>query len=134
MLEVSTRTLRPIDLRRALGLSSQQTNRFERWGLLPPAERSPSGRRRYGQRHLDAVLALRAMQAGCGWRRGCLVMRRVHQGDLAGALALIDERHAALHRQRQEVADTLRALEVLRAGAAPGESTPYRRGSGDRAV
>ena len=109
------KALRPIDLGRAVGLSSLQVNRFERWGLLSPAERTPTGRRRYAERHLDEILALRAMQAGYGWRLGNRVMRQVQKGDLAAALALVDEQHAALHRQRQEVADTLRALQTLHA-------------------
>ena len=120
------KALRPIDLGRAVGLSSVQVNRFEGWGLLSPAERTPTGRRRYAERHLDALLALRAMQAGYGWRRGNRVMRRVQQGDLAAALALVDEQHAALHRQRQEVADTLDALRTLRDAAAPARQTRWR--------
>jgi DNA-binding transcriptional MerR regulator len=113
------KALRPIDLGRAIGLSSLQVNRFERWGLLSPAERTPAGRRRYAERHLDEILALRAMQAGYGWRLGNRVMREVQKGDLAAALALVDEQHASLHRQRQEVADTLAALQTLHAAAAP---------------
>jgi DNA-binding transcriptional MerR regulator len=118
--------LRPVDLGRAVNLSSLQVNRFEGWGLLPPAERTATGRRRYAERHMDAILALRAMQAGYGWRLGNRVMRLVHQDDLAGALALVDEQHAALHRQRQEVADTLAALETLRAAEDPGRARAGR--------
>jgi DNA-binding transcriptional MerR regulator len=69
------------------------------------------------------------MQAGYGWRLGNRVMRLVHQGNLAAALALIDERHAALHRQRLEVAETERALQML-PGRAPVEPSPRRRATG----
>jgi DNA-binding transcriptional MerR regulator len=119
------KALRPIDLGRAIGLSSVQVNRFERWGLLSPAERTPTGRRRYAERHMDEILALRAMQAGYGWRLGNRVMRHVQKGDLAAALALVDEQHASLYRQRQEVADTLQALETHHA-AEPARSLPAR--------
>lgn len=123
------RPLRPVDLGRAVGLSAQQVNRYERWGLLPPAARSPTGRRLYGPEHRHAILALRAMQAGYGWMPANRVMRRVQQNDLPGAVALVDERHAVLHRQRQEVAETLRALETLRAGVPAGASARRRRGA-----
>ena len=59
--------------------------RYERWGYLPPAERTASGHRRYGPRHLHAILAVRAMQAGYGWFTGGRIMRRVQRGDVAGA-------------------------------------------------
>jgi DNA-binding transcriptional MerR regulator len=127
------KALRPIDLGRAVGLSSLQVNRFERWGLLSPAERTPTGRRRYAERHLDEILALRAMQAGYGWRLGNRVMRQVQKGDLPAALALVDEQHAALHRQRQEIADTLRALQTLHATAA-GEGQGGSMGAPGRAA
>lgn len=109
----SERPLRPVDLGRAIGLSGQVANRYEQWGLLPPVERSPTGRRLYGPQHLRAIVALRAMQQGYGWKPANQIMRLVHQGDLAGALARVDERHAALHRQRQEVDETLRVLQTL---------------------
>src|SRR5688572_31749675 len=64
------RALRPVELGRAIGLSAQQVRRYERWGYLPPAERTTSGHRRYGPRHLHAILAVRAMQAGYGWFTG----------------------------------------------------------------
>ncbi|HEV8635932.1 MAG TPA: MerR family DNA-binding transcriptional regulator, partial [Chloroflexota bacterium] len=127
------RHLRPVDLGRAVGLSAQQVNRYERWGLLPPAQRSPTGRRLYGPEHRHAILALRAMQAGYGWMPANRVMRRVQQRDLAGAVALVDERHAVLHRQRQEVAETLRALQTLAAGAPVGASARRRRSAGPAA-
>jgi DNA-binding transcriptional MerR regulator len=131
------RALRPVDLGRAIGLSGQMANRYEQWGLLPPAERSPTGRRCYGPQHLRAILALRAMQDGYGWKPANQIMRLVHQGDLAGALASVDDRHAALHRQRQEVEATLRVLQTLgdavsaaplpRRGRARGSDTPAGR-------
>jgi DNA-binding transcriptional MerR regulator len=124
--------LRPVDLGRAVGLSAQQARRYEALGFLPPGVRTAANQRRYGPRHLHAIRVLRALQAGYGgWWPAGEVMRRLHAGDLGGALALVDERHAALHRRRQEAEATLRALQALAggargagpAGAAPG---PYR--------
>ena len=112
------RALRPVELGRAIGLSAQQARRYERLGYLPPAERTASGHRRYGPRHLHAILAVRAMQAGYGWLTGGRIMRRVQRGNVAGALELVDECHAALHQRREEVAETLEALRLM---AASGE-------------
>lgn len=117
--------LRPVDLGRAIGLSAQQARRYEEWGFLPPAERSATGHRRYSEQHLHAVLAVRAMQAGYGWRTGGRVMRHLHQGELATALELVDACHAKLHQRRREVEETLEVLRVL-ASAAPVES-PHPR-------
>ena len=116
-----------MELGRAIGLSAQQVRRYERWGYLPPAERTTSGHRRYGPRHLHAILAVRAMQAGYGWFTGGRIMRRVQRGDVAGALELADACHAALHQRRKEVAETLEALRLM--AASDGGET---RGRGRR--
>lgn len=121
----SARPLRPVDLGRAIGLSAQQARRYERYGYMPPAERSATGRRQYGERHLHAILAVRAMQAGYGWFTGGRIMRRLQRGDLAGALELVDGCHAALHQRRQEVEQTLAALRTLE--AAPKRTAAARR-------
>ena len=138
------RALRPVELGRAIGLSAQQARRYERWGYLPAAERAASGHRRYGPRHLHAILAVRAMQAGYGWRTGGQIMHRVQRGDVAGALELVDASHAALHQRRREVEETLEALRVMAAsgeGAAPvrprrrpREETALRVGDAARLV
>jgi DNA-binding transcriptional MerR regulator len=109
--------------------------RLEEWGLLPPAERSPTGRRRYTPAHLRALVTLKAVQAGYGWRAGGQIMRLLYQGDLPGALAAVDAHHAALHRRRLETEETLRALQTLaRAGTAPAHPEPPRSAVGrDRA-
>jgi DNA-binding transcriptional MerR regulator len=124
------RALRPVDLGRALGLSAQMARRYEQWGFLPPAARSPTGRRCYTPRHLHAMLAARAMQAGYGWKAALRVMRLLHAGDVPGALALVEDRHAALARERREAEATLRALQALvRPGGppAPGRRPPAGR-------
>ena len=114
------RALRPVDLGRAIGLSAQMARRYERGGLLPPAARSAAGHRRYGPAHLHAILALRAMQAGYGWRPGNAIMRHVLRGEVAEAVALVDARHADLHQRRLQVDETLAVLRVVAAAPSPG--------------
>ena len=124
----SIRPLRPVDLSRAIGLSAQMARRYERWGILPPAERSATDRREYGAQHLHAILAVRAMQAGYGWQTGNRIMRLVQQGDLAAALELVDRCHASLHERRQQVEQTLEALRLIAAAiTAPEEPSTTRR-------
>lgn len=104
---------RPIDLARAAGLSPQTVRKYEEWGFLPPAERSPSGYRRYTERHMHAIRTARVLAAGYGWEPSLQVMQRVHRGELDAALALVDGRHAQLDYSRREVEvarDALRAL------------------------
>lgn len=122
-------SLRPVDLARSVGISTQSVRKYEAWGFLPPVERRPSGHRRYGQQHLYALEASRAMIAGYGWAHALHIMQQVHRGDFASALALIDARHAALDRSRREVQETLDALRTV-AGAPPIRLP--RRGSWNR--
>ena len=44
--------LRTSDLAKAVGVHPNTVRRYVDWGLLPPVEHSPSGYRRFTQRHL----------------------------------------------------------------------------------
>lgn len=121
--------MRPIDLARAVGVSPQTIRGYERVGFLPPAERTPTGQRRFGPRHAQAIQTARTMIAGYGWQNALEIMRAAHQGDQAGMLALVDARHAALARRRQEIDEVLAALRTLRRIEAEQEApAPARRG------
>ena len=114
--------LRTIDLAQAAQISVQQVRNYEAGGLIPPAERSPSGYRRYTQKHLAALKTARSLIGGFGgygWQRARAVMQAVHQGELSVALALIDEYHAELAANRIQVEQTLVALRLLAAQPAP---------------
>lgn len=105
--------LRPVDLARAVGLSSQSVRVYERLGFLPTSQRSVSGHRRYETVHLRAIEASRLMQAGYGWQSALTVMKHVHAGELEDALVVVDGCHARLHAQRQQVAQVLQALRIV---------------------
>jgi DNA-binding transcriptional MerR regulator len=104
---------RPIDLARAVGVSPQTIRVYERVGFLPPAERTPTGQRRFGPRHMQAVQAARAMIAGYGWDRALEIMRAAHQGDMADMLTRVDALHADLARRREALDEVLVALRTL---------------------
>ena len=128
-LEGGASLVRPIDLARAVGVSPQTVRGYERVGFLPPAERTPTGQRRFEPRHAQAIQAARAMIAGYGWQHALEIMRAAHRGDQAGLLALVDALHAALARRRQEIDEVLAALRTLRQMESEQEApAPARRG------
>src|SRR5207247_11282430 len=111
-------SLRPHDLALAGHISVQQVRNYEANGLIPQAQRSPSGYRLYTQQHLAALKTVQSMARGYGWPRTSAIMQALHRGDLSEALATIDERHAELAYQRFQVVRSLCDLRTFAAGAA----------------
>src|SRR5258708_31701523 len=107
--------LRTRDLALAGHISVQQVRNYEANGLIPQAQRSPSGYRLYMQQHLAALKTVKSMVRGYGWPRTSAIMQALHRGDLSAALATIDERHAELASKRLQVEQTLFALRTLAA-------------------
>ncbi|MFY1690222.1 MerR family transcriptional regulator [Plantactinospora sp. WMMB782] len=109
----AARRLRPVDLARLAGISTQQVRNYLDAGVLPPAPRSAAGYRQFDDRHRRALLTYRALAAGYGWETARAIMHAVHAGDLPSALALVDAGHAGLHEERQALAGTAAALEAV---------------------
>ncbi|MEU0006634.1 TioE family transcriptional regulator [Streptomyces sp. NPDC006314] len=105
--------LRPVDLARLAGLSTQQIRNYEDAGVLPPAERTASGYRRFGEPHRHALLTYRSLAQGYGTTTAARIMRTVHARDTPAALALVDAAHAGLHGEREALEATRAALENL---------------------
>ncbi|MFJ7325346.1 TioE family transcriptional regulator [Streptomyces cyaneofuscatus] len=114
--------LRPIDLARPHGLSTQAVRNYEEAGILPAAGRTESGYRTYTPLHARALATFLALLPGHGHRTATAIMRAVNRGAADEALLLIDESHAQLLEDRR----TLRAVEsALRdLGPEAGESGP----------
>lgn len=104
-------SFRPIDLARRAGLSASQVRQYERFGFLPPAERSVTGYRRYTARHVTAMSVARTAICGYGFEPALEVMRAAHAGDTATAWALVNASHAALDREREHIDRALTALD-----------------------
>ncbi len=115
----SDAALRPVDLARAAGISTQQVRNYEAAGVLPPAPRTESGYRRYARSHLAALLTYRALAPGFGADTAAAIMRAVHADDEAGALRLVDAAHAGLH-ERRLATDSAGAAAAAAAGTADG--------------
>ncbi|MFE1558546.1 TioE family transcriptional regulator [Streptomyces sp. NPDC058734] len=106
--------LRPIDLARRHGLSTQAVRNYEEAGILPAAARTASGYRVYAPLHAGALRAFLALLPGHGHRTAAAVMRAVNGGAADEAFRLIDESHAQLlddRRTLQAVENALRDLD-----------------------
>lgn len=100
--------LRPVDLARAHGLSTQAVRNYEAAGILPGAERTPHGYRTYTPRHAQALRAFLALLPGHGQQTATSIMQAINRNATDDALRLIDESHAQLLDDRR----TLRAVEA----------------------
>ncbi|SNY29667.1 TioE family transcriptional regulator [Paractinoplanes atraurantiacus] len=110
-------TLRPVDLAREHGLSTQAIRNYEALGILPEAERTEFGYRTYTPRHALALRAFLALQPGHGHRTAAAIMQALNRDALSDALRLIDESHVQLLSDRQ----TLRAVEAALRDLGPVE-------------
>ncbi|MFE7610057.1 TioE family transcriptional regulator [Streptomyces celluloflavus] len=113
--------LRPVDLARGHGLSTQAVRNYEEVGILPAAARTASGYRAYTSLHAMALGAFLALLPGHGHRTATSVMRAVNRGAVDEACRLIDESHAQLLDDRRTLQAVERALRDLAptTGSAP---------------
>jgi len=120
---------RPADLAREHGISPQTVRNYERDGVIPPAERTETGYRRYTPVHASALRAYLALVAAYGYATAGVIMRAVAGGDLDAALRAVDTGHAQLLRDR-ETLDTVAAAAGALARPLPARSaapsTPAR--------
>jgi DNA-binding transcriptional MerR regulator len=113
-----------VDLAREHGISTQAVRNYEREGLLPPAERTPSGYRRYTAVHAYALRAYLALIPAHGYPTSGEIMRAAAGGDLDTALRAIDRSHAQLLRDRETLDAVEAAIDVLT--KPPATSPPQR--------
>lgn len=112
--------LRPVDLARGHGLSTQAIRNYEAAGILPPAARSAHGYRTYMPLHTQALRAF-VVVPGHGHQTATTIMQAINRGTTDDALRLIDESHAQLLDDRR----TLRAVEAALHDLGP---VPQERG------
>jgi DNA-binding transcriptional MerR regulator len=105
--------MRPIDLAREHGLSTQAVRNYEEAGILPPAGRSPYGYRVYAPRHAAALRTFLALIPAHGHATAGAIMRAVNGDATEEALRLIDESHAQLAGDRHTLEAVERALRDL---------------------
>ncbi|MGH4031218.1 TioE family transcriptional regulator [Actinomycetota bacterium Odt1-20B] len=127
----SEERLRPVDLARAHGLSTQAIRNYEEAGILPAAARTPTGYRTYTSLHAAALRAFLALVPGHGHPTATSIMQTVNRDELEEAFRLVDESHAQLlddRRTLQAVERALQGLEpatVQQPGAATGAASRF---------
>lgn len=115
--------LRPVDLAREHGLSTQAVRNYEDAGILPTAERSAAGYRTYTALHAQALRSFLALIPGHGHQASTSIMRAVNAGNLDEALSIIDDAHARLLEDRGTLRAVERALAEL-ASPSPRHAEP----------
>jgi DNA-binding transcriptional MerR regulator len=110
---VGRKRLRPVDLAREHGLSTQAVRNYEEEGILPTAERTPSGYRVYTPLHARALRTFVELVPAHGHRTAADIMRAVNAGDVDAALTLLDGSHAELLQDRETLAAVEAALRDL---------------------
>ncbi|MGW0484489.1 TioE family transcriptional regulator [Nonomuraea sp. NPDC003214] len=113
--------MRPVDLAREHGLSTQAIRNYEDAGILPAAGRTAHGYRAYTPLHAEALRAFLALVPGHGHQTATSIMQAVNRGAVEDALLLVDESHGVLLDDRR----TLQAVEAALRDLAP---VPQERG------
>lgn len=126
----SGRQLRPIDLARGHGLSTQAVRNYEEAGILPAAGRTPHGYRTYTSLHASALRAFLALVPGHGHRTATSIMRAVNRGAAEEAFRLVDESHAQLLDDRRTLQAVESALSDLEPTLAPEPDAAASRPGG----
>ncbi|MFJ8622321.1 TioE family transcriptional regulator [Kitasatospora sp. NPDC093550] len=119
--------MRPCDLAREHGISTQAVRNYERDGCLPPADRTPTGYRIYTELHAAALRAFLALVTAYGHATAGPVMTAVHADRLDEALTALDRGHAQLLRDRETLAAVREAVGHLTSAPASGPSAPVDR-------
>ncbi|MFD5895577.1 TioE family transcriptional regulator [Streptomyces sp. NPDC060366] len=129
----SGRQLRPIDLARGHGLSTQAVRNYEEAGILPAAGRTPHGYRTYTPLHALALAAFLALVPGHGHHTATSIMRAVNEGEVDEAFRLIDESHAQSLDDRRTLRAVENALRDLGSATTPAAAPEHRATSGPAA-
>jgi DNA-binding transcriptional MerR regulator len=113
MAGLKSENMRTVDVARRAGYSVQQVRNLERDGVLPPATRTATGYRIYGQIHLQSALAYRALAAGTSPTEAKQIVRALRQFPTSQALALLDAAHARLDAERTELRRAKEAVQAI---------------------
>jgi DNA-binding transcriptional MerR regulator len=116
-------TLRPSDLAREHGLSTQAVRNYERDGFIPAASRTLTGYRVYTETHAAALRAFLALIRAYGHAAAGRIMNALNADERERALELIDRGHLRLLRDRETLAAVRAAIGHLTAELVPARFT-----------
>ncbi len=105
--------LRPADLAREHGLSTQAVRNYEQAGIVPLAARGPQGYRRYSPVHAQALRTFLALRPGYG-QHAAEILRAVNSESEDAAFRLVDQSYAELSRDRETLDEVALALSELK--------------------
>jgi DNA-binding transcriptional MerR regulator len=105
--------MRPADLAREHGISTQAVRNYQQSGFIPPADRTPSGYRVYTPVHAAALRTFIALIPAFGHARAGQIMNAIHADSLDDVLLTIDRGHEQLLRDRDTLNSVSRAVEDL---------------------
>lgn len=109
------RGLRTIDVARRVGCSVQHLRDLERDGVVPPAERTPSGYRSWSAVHVRSAVAYRELTQAVGPVRAKELLQVLHDQPVAAFLAMLDDAHAQLARDRRDLQAAREAVASIAA-------------------
>ncbi len=121
--------MRPSDLGREHGISTQAVRNYERDGFIPPAERTRSGYRVYTEVHAAALRAFLALIPAHGHSAAGRIMHALNTGELDGALRIIDCGHHQLLRDRDTLDAVRKAIAHLTAETDAAPNRPVDPGT-----
>jgi DNA-binding transcriptional MerR regulator len=125
--------MRPAELAREHGISTQAVRNYEQDGFIPPAERTPSGYRIYTEVHAAALRTYLALVRAHGHATGGRIMHAIHDDDLDDALTTIDRGHSQLLQDRSTLDAVWKAIDHLTADAPDRSTAPAPRTIGELA-
>ncbi|MFT3891805.1 MAG: MerR family transcriptional regulator [Anaerolineales bacterium] len=107
---------RTSELARLVGTHPNTVRSYEKWGLIPPVERSPNGYRIFTQRHLDCLRLARMIYSapypGRGFRAlGNEIIQHAVADDWQGALDKAHEHLIAIDAELQQADTAANVLE-----------------------
>lgn len=104
--------IRPIDIAKKLGITTSALKHYEKWGIVPPAERASNGYRLYTEEHAAYFECIRAMFPGFGVDVTKQVMKKLQERELDDALWIVSEAQARLQQDKVLAERTIRILET----------------------
>lgn len=104
--------MRTGEVARLVGCSVNQVRKLEALGVLPLAERSPSGRRSYDQVHVLSARAYRGLAEAVGPVEARRLLVTAHHA-IDELAARLDSVHAGLHAERRELALARQAVASI---------------------
>jgi DNA-binding transcriptional MerR regulator len=106
-----TKIWKPLEIARALNISTSALRHYESWGIVPVPERAANGYRIYTDEHYAYFACIRAMYPGYGLDTVRLAMKLMMEKRMDEAMWLMNERQAELHGDKRIAERTIELLQ-----------------------